>query len=351
MIIGELFIGIMRLIGVIRIPDNFKRRNMMKKRLLITLLILALAFGLVSCASRTATSYDTSTAYMGTTDEVAMAPEPAAMDAGGVYTEADSSKAAYVDTSTNNGITSTTDAEAVTLTSDRKLIYTANYTIESTDFDADSEMILSALSSAGGYAESSWVNGTKPAEYGDPGRYSEMTLRIPIASYSKFINALEGVGNILSKSQNTNDVTSQYTDVETRIRVLNTQLDSLEELKAGATNTTDLITIQQEITNVIFQLESYEGQKQLLDNQIDYTTVTIALTEVNEITTVTEGERGLGQKISDGFKNVGDAMVRFLEGLIVFIVGGAPAWVPIGLITWLIVWLVKRHNKKKQNTK
>ncbi len=323
----------------------------MKKRLLITLLILALAFGLVSCASQSEAAYDTATSYdMGMTDEAAMVQEaPAAMESSGVYTEADSSKAAYSDN--GSGITSTTDAEAVTLASDRKLIYAAYYTIESTNFDADYAMILNAMSSAGGYAQSSYVDGTKPAEYGDPGRYSEMTLRVPIASYSQFIHALEGIGNVLSKSQNTNDVTSQYTDVETRIRVLNTQLDSLEELKAAATNMTDLITIQQEITDVIYQLESYEGQKTQLDNQIDYTTVTISLTEVNEISTVTAGEKGLGQKISEGFTNVGDAMIRFLEGLIVVIVGGAPAWVPIGLIVWLIVWLVKRHNKKKQNIK
>ncbi len=320
----------------------------MKKRILITLLAVAILAGMMGCSAKSA--QDTMTSYdMGGYAEPAMAPRAETEEA--LYMDSDDmvmdEKAAYGETSASDGLSNSMDAETISQSTDRKLIYRAYYTIETLAFDSDYALIMDEMKKVGGYPQNSWTNGTKPEEYGDPGRSAEMTLRIPIDSFESFVTALEGVGNVLSKSQSTDDVSAQYFDTEARIRVLNAQLERLEALLAKADKMEDIIVLEQEITDVMYQLDSYEGQKRQLDNLIDYTTVTINLNEVNEITTITEGELGLGQKILKGFKNVGHAMVRFLEGLLIVIVGGAPAWVPIGLIVWLVIWLVKRRKNKK----
>jgi len=317
----------------------------MKRRFMIILIVAVLLTGLVGCGSKAQTN--DSIAYdMDGMAEPAMAYPEEELDmdyAADMVME----ETGYDEKSTtSDGVSSGMGSDSVSIPTDRKLIFRANYAIETTEFDADYDFILAELDKVGGYAQNAWVNGTKPVEYGDSGRYAEMSLRVPIKSYDAFITALEGVGNVLSKSQSTDDVTAQYFDTETRIRVLKTQLDRLEELKAKAEKTEDLIVLQREITDVIYQIESFEGQKRQLDDLIDYTTVSITLNEVNEITTITKGELGLGEKIAKGFANVSSAMVRFLEGLLILIVAGAPAWIPIGLIVWLIVWLVKRKSKK-----
>lgn len=322
----------------------------MKKRILVVLLAAVMLVGMVGCAA--SSKQDSVSSFdMGGYAEPAMAPRAETEEALVMEAEAmdmaDEEAAFEKSTDSGSGLSNGMDTEVISQSTDRKLIYRAYYTIETTEFDTDYELIMEVMKSVGGYPQNSWTNGTKPEEYGDPGRNAEMTLRIPISAFEEFIAELEGVGNVLSKSQSTDDVSAQYFDTEARIRVLNTQMERLEDLLARADKMEDIIVLEREITDVMYQLDSYEGQKRQLDNLIDYTTVTISLMEVNEITTITEGELGLGQKIWKGFKNVGNAMVRFLEGLLIVIVGGAPAWVPIALIVWLIIWLVKRNKRKK----
>ncbi len=311
----------------------------MKKILSIVLTVLLVAGIFTGCAaSRNDAAYGTaSSSYaepeMLVFEEAAEAP---AMDMEQDMMEKSS-----------DGVSSDFDTGTIELETDRKLIYQAYYSIETTDFDGDYTFILSTLESTGGYAQNTSVEGTKPTEVGDWGRYANLSLRIPIDEYDRFLAALEGVGSITSKSQNANDVSAQYFDTEARIRILNTQLDRLEELIARAEKIEDIIVLEQELSDVMYELDRYEGQKRQLDNLIDYTTVTIYLQEVNEISTISASEKGVGQRIKDGFVNVWDVLVRFFEVLLIVIIAGSPIWITIGLVVLLIVWLSRRHRRKK----
>ncbi|MEX1308414.1 MAG: DUF4349 domain-containing protein [Eubacteriales bacterium] len=328
----------------------------MKKRILIMIMALIMLTGMVGCAAKSSQDTVANDVSFYSEEVVYNKNDRVTTDSDEIYLEAEEAVAEMPAAEPNyddgsGGFSDNMDAETVAESSDRKLIYRSYYQMETIAFDADYALIIDAMNKVGGYPQNSWVNGTKPEEYGDSGRYAELTLRIPISKYESFISSLEGIGNILSKSQSTDDVSAQYFDTESRIRVLNTQLERLEVLLAQAENMEDIIILDQKISDVLYQLDSYEGQLRQLDNLIDYTTVTVTLNEVNEITTITEGELGLGQKIVKGFKNVGKAVIRFFEGLLIAIVGGAPAWVPIGLVTWLVVWLIKRKKAKSADKK
>jgi len=309
----------------------------MKKLIIIALGLVLVLSTFLGCAAR-----QSSEDYV----EYDMAMEAPAMEKAESMQMAGADEAVYEEAK-ESGISNDFDAEAINLEVDRKLIFRANYYIETTEFDSDYEFILSKLKAFGGYAQNTYVDGTKPVEYGDRGRHAELYLRIPISKYDAFLTSLEGVGNILSKSQTTDDVSAQYFDTEARIRVLNTQLDRLEALLEKADKLEDIITLNSEITDVMYELDRYEGQKRQLDNLIDYTTVSISLSEVNEISTISESEKGLGQRISESFKNVSRGFARFLEGLAIVIVAGSPVWVTIGVIVVVIVLLVRRSKKRK----
>ena len=239
------------------------------------------------------------------------------------------------------------DASAIDAQSNRKLIYYFDYQIETTNFDADYEFILNKLAAINGYAQNASIQGTKPDEYGEPGRYANLNLRVPIDKYSEFIASLEGVGNILSKSQTTDDVSAQYFDTESRIRITKTKMKKLEELLDRSTELEDIITLENELSNTMYELDRYEGQIRQLDNLIDYTTISVSLEEVNEISTISQEEAGLGTRIKKAFKNTFDGLVRFLEGLLIVIIAGFPVWIIIAVVTFIIVKIVKRRRKKK----
>ena len=313
----------------------------MKKLLIIGLIVLLFTGLFVGCASsKNEAAYDSATSsgyaepQMMVTEEAAEAP---AMD----FEEEARAKGG------DDGVSSDFDTGTVDLETDRKLIYQAYYSIETTDFDEDYAFILSTLESTGGYAQNTSVDGTKPTEVGDWGRFANLSLRVPVDQYDRFLTALEGVGSITSKSQNADDVSAQYFDTEARIRILNTQLDRLEALMAKAQDIEDIIILEQEISDVMYELDRYEGQKRQLDNLIDYTTVSIYLQEVNEISTISASDKGVGQRIKDGFVDVIDVLVRFFEVLLIIVVAGSPVWITIGVIVVLVVWLTRRHKRKK----
>ena len=77
-----------------------------------------------------------------------------------------------------------------------KIIYTANLTLESKDYDAARAALDAALAEAGGYLESS-------DEYANSGsrRSLSLTLRVPQENYESFLAAVAATGNVTYKSQ------------------------------------------------------------------------------------------------------------------------------------------------------
>ena len=103
--------------------------------------------------------------------------------------------------------TGSTEAAAPAVDS-AKIIYTANLTLESKDYEAARSALDSALAEAGGYLESS-------SEYSSSGssRSVSLTYRVPQANYQSFLDAVAAAGNVTYRSQQADDVTTQYMDV------------------------------------------------------------------------------------------------------------------------------------------
>ena len=93
----------------------------------------------------------------------------------------------------------------------------------------------------------------------------------------------------------TEDVTLNYVDMESRIEALKIEKKSLEKLLGEAKNLTDLFSIQERLTEVIYEIESYESQLRTYDNLIDYTTVTIYISEVER--TIAAENQSIWQEI------------------------------------------------------
>ena len=111
------------------------------------------------------------------------------------------------------------DAAAAAHSTDHaKIIYTANLSLESKDYDAARAALDAALAEAGGYLESS-------SEYSDAGdsRSVSLTYRVPQQNYENFLAAVAEAGNVTYKNQQADDVTAQYMDVETRLENLKNQ--------------------------------------------------------------------------------------------------------------------------------
>lgn len=206
----------------------------------------------------------------------------------------------------------------------RKIIYTADLSLESTEFDSASSALLDALAQAGGYVQSSESGGS--TEYG---RWIHWSLRVPADQYRSFLTAAENSASRTSLSESTEDVTADYVDVEARLNSLEAQRQRLEELRAQAANLEDLLAIENQLTQVQYQIESYTGQKRVLDDQITYSTVNVYLDEVKVLspTSTNFGSR-IARAFTEGWRGFGHG----LQDLAVALVGGLPWLLVLALV-------------------
>ena len=219
-----------------------------------------------------------------------------------------------------------------------KIIYTANLTIESKDFDAARTALNEAVSAAGGYMESS-------DEYANSGsrRSLSLTLRVPQENYESFLAAVAATGNVTYKSQQADDVTTQYMDVETRLANLEAQRTRLQELQAQADNLSDLLQIETSLTDVQSQIESWQSQLDWYSNQVSCCTVYITL---NEVETLTPTSTSFGAKLLAALRNGWTGFVSGAQAVAVFLVGAWPA-ILIGAVCGVIYYRVRHPRKKK----
>ena len=229
---------------------------------------------------------------------------------------------------------------------EQKLIKTVNMSAETTEFDTLVADVRAKTESAGGYVENSDVGG----DYGmDMTRYAYFVLRIPADKLDDFVGEVKNASNVRSFGESTEDVTLQYTDLDTHIKALREELNALFSMMEQATSMEDILAIQSQITEVRYEIENYESQLRVYDNQVTYSTVYLDLYEVNRESSTagtTFGER-VKIKFNDNLYQMGQGFQNFMVGLL----GGLPILLPIVVICVVVVVVLRKLWKKRKNDK
>lgn len=307
------------------------------KKLFTLFLALMLIFAVVACS---APAYESSP----------MAPA-APPDVGYDYPVSDEAGRPMQDMQKAEGeIAGGFDSFAVVPDTNHKLIYTSSFSIETTEFANDYAKIINSLAIVNGYVSNENTYGSPPKEAGDSGRTAELSLRVPILAYSDFTKSLAGIGELMSKSQNVSDVTGQYYDTQARIDMLQNRYEKLTGYLKDATKIEDIMRIEAEISNLLYELDNLKGSKRKLDNLIDYATVSLTLREVMPKDTPTASEKLLGTRMGESFDNVIKGLGIFFDGFLVFLAGAFPVLLVLAVI-FAIVMLIRKWTKKCRLTR
>lgn len=236
----------------------------------------------------------------------------------------------------------------VTVDTDRKLIKTVNLTAETREFEQAMATLEARVKTLGGYIERlETYNGSRYS--GSRGtRYSNMTVRIPKGNLDDFLGTVSGVCNVTRKNEDLKDVTLSYVDIESRRDTLRTEQERLLSFLAKAESVQEIIALEERLSNVRYQLESMEARLRSMDNQVDFATVNLDLSEVQELTPVKEPDAW--ERLSEGFmgnlKDVGNGLVNFCIWLVInipyFVI-----WAVILTVAVLIIRRSFRRNREK----
>lgn len=228
----------------------------------------------------------------------------------------------------------------------RKLIKTVELEVETKEFEQTMSALETQIQELGGYVESmDTYNGSSYSGY-SANRSAHLTVRIPGEKLSGFLKTMADIGNIVRRYDNVEDVTLSYVDMESRRNTLRTEQSRLLEFLDKAETIEEIITIEQRLSEVRYQLESMESQLRTIDNLVDYSTVELSISEVKELTPVEEPT--VWERISEGF---GESLLSIGHGTLEFgiwFLVHIPYLVIWGVIITAIVLIIRRHGRKKR---
>lgn len=183
-----------------------------------------------------------------------------------------------VESSPNPGAADDTGAirnDKSSVKSNQKIIKTANIEIKIKRNTAKEklETVMRIAEISGGYVVDSDL--TKGSVSTD----ATAVIRVPERSLKDVIAQIYKLGNVKKFTQSGRDVTNEYVDLQARIKQLKAEELAFRKLYDRASKISDLLQIQQNLSDVQTQIEQLQGQLNQLGEQVDFATINVLLSE------------------------------------------------------------------------
>jgi len=221
---------------------------------------------------------------------------------------------------------------------ERLVIKNADLTIVVKDPVVKMQDIATMTTSMGGFVVSSTTgeaylsDGTKVPE-------GSIVLRIPADKLDAALEEIKGnVVEVRRENQSGQDVTKEYTDLNSQLKNLRDTEKKLAEIMEKATETEDVLAVFNQLTQIRGQIELIIGQMQYYEQSAAMSMVTVRLIAEETIQPIEiagwepQGEaRDALQALIDFFQN----FVDFLIWLVIF-------FIPVALVILLLIFLIWR---------
>ena len=230
----------------------------------------------------------------------------------------------------------------------RKIIRNASLDIETKKFDEFIALLDKTVNEFKGYTESSEIYGN--SYYGSGNRSANLKYRIPADSLDGFIGKIGDMGNITSKSVTATDITANYTDIQARIDSLEAERKALLAILEKADKISDIIQVQDKITQVNADLDSYKRSIKNYDSLIEYSEVEIAVNEVERERLSVENPgffTQLKEKLSENLFGIG----RGFRSFAIWFISSIPYMLIIAAAAAIIILPVKKIVKNRRSRK
>ncbi len=236
-------------------------------------------------------------------------------------------------------------AATAVATTDRKIIYTSTIGLVVEDYQTFESELPKLVSKHGGFVASSETD--RRYQNNQSGRW---VVRVPVDQYSDFLSGVNALGFTESRSEDAQDVTEEYVDLEARIenkKRLESRILTMLEERTGKLS--DILEIERELARVREEIESMEGRLRFLKDRTSLATITIDCREEKEYQPPEPPT--LLSRITLSWTDSISSLRRTAENFLVGAIAAAP-WIVVLAIGLLIVrQLIKRWWRKRQAAK
>jgi hypothetical protein len=310
--------------------DKGKRRPQMRRRAILTVLVLTLSVGAVGCGMA-ASAPPSMGGAQEISAELVAAPPPEAP----ALEEREAGVAVMQD-----------------VTSDRMIVRTASLSL----VVEDTEETLQAIERLAGELEG-YVSDLRTWRQDDQ-LAATVTVRIPEASFDLARDRIKDLATeVDGENVSGQDVTQEYVDLDARLNNLEVAEEELLELLGSAQEThkdaESILAIYREIANVRQQIEQIKGRMQYLENTSALATLTINITpeEIDE-PVVEPGWEPLS-RARDALRALVNALKFLVDVLIWVVLFLVPlaAVLALPLVLVALVWYLWRRRRRRSQEK
>ena len=273
-----------------------------KSRLTLFALFLLLASMLLSaCASRAATSEMAPEAPVEMEMPVEEAGAPARDAGSGAF-----------------------DSSAPQVNPERMVIKNADLSIVVDDPTVSMDRITRLAEEMGGFVVSANLSQMR-LENGEEVPSANIMIRVPATRFNEALDRIRGESDQLPQHENINsqDITSEYVNLESRLRNLEAAEAQLTEIMGSATKTEDVLSVYNELVSVREQIEVIKGQMQYYEQSVALSAISTQLVANEAVQPVTVG----GWQPGAAVRRAIQTLINTLEGL-------------VNMVIWLVVYLL-----------
>ncbi|MBN2147436.1 MAG: DUF4349 domain-containing protein [Anaerolineales bacterium] len=234
-------------------------------------------------------------------------------------------------------------------TEERIVIKNADLSIAVDDPTKSMERISQLAEEYGGYVVAANLYQTY-LESGIQVPQASITIRVPAG---KLNDAMERIKEetsqpIISESINSQDVTAEYTDLQSRLRNLQAAETQLVEIMGAAVKTEDVLAVYSQLTAVREQIEIIQGQIQYYEQSAAMSAISVSLLTNEAVQPLTIG----GWQPVGVAKDAVQALINVLKFLVNVAIWSVILIIPVGLLVFgppilIIRALLKRRARRK----
>ena len=204
---------------------------------------------------------------------------------------------------------------------ERKLIISVDLSVNSKDIEKSYKSIEEKVKEYKGYFEN--IDSYKYRYF--------IALRIPKDNLYNFLEFIENNQNVQNKNINTEDITENYYDIENRIKNREALLDKFRNYLKEAKNIEEILSVEDRINNLTYEIERMKGNFENLTSLIEYSKVNITI----------KNPEAMRRNVNfyDKFLYTINFLKYFFSSIIFFLIGFVAITIPIVLLLALFYYI------------
>lgn len=235
---------------------------------------------------------------------------------------------------------------------ERIVIKNAELSIVVDDPAAAMKYIVDMAEGQGGFVVNSYLYKTYTSN-GIEVPAANITVRVPSDNLTKSLDDIkalvkDGTTDILNETVSGEDVTREYTDLQSRLRNLENAAEQLQKIMDEAYKTDEVLTVYNRLVQVQEEIEVLKGQIKYYDEASRLSSIAVTIQAQESVQPLTIGKwqpQGIARDALQALLNALKFIASALIWIIIFVV-------PILAIIFVPIWLVARffiRRSKKRN--